>query len=495
MAAKNTRKILWIPVLFLAGLFFFFLPVFLSSAVVLDLIEQELCSRLSITLELGSCSIGWFRGLEVRNLTCRKPELGVELTVPRVSGSRGLLALVAAPKNLGVFTLEQPVVRVGIRSRTQSPVQTTRQESIGEAVPGTWFLPPWDELLVQLRIIDGAIQQAGLLSETPHRFRIKAALEGGTITFSSSVLLAMDKGQVVTVRGRVNLPPAHLGIDTGALVVKASVGARHFALASLLERISGRTGWPLRGDGVLDLDLEYHYSGSGFVLESQAQVKQFALFYRQKNILSGEPLKVRLSLGGTGTRLGKGLVREGRLQLDSRPGRLWFDFENFPVPVSAALQGRYRVFLNMDLERLGAILHQGKWLDPELRFGGSLQLEGAGYFEDSLLVLPRFKMIGEQVVFRGPLDCVEEPHLAVQAGPGGDPDQAVMAVRPLTVATAMEPWFRAGGGHTAVDLTGHTVYLRGLRLQTSAGTISLDEMVFDDWSRFLSGAVQILKQR
>ena len=497
MAAGKTRKIkiLWITGLFTVGLFFIFLPAILSSPVVLDLLRQELRSRLAITLELGSCSFGWFRGLEIRNLTCRSPELGVRVIVPRMTGSRGLLALVAAPKNLGVFTLEQPVFQVETRPWTLSPSRSTGQKASGEAVRETGFLPPWDDLLVQLRIIDGAIQPARQPAEPPDRFRLQAALESGTITFSSSVLLALGDGQVVTVRGRVNLPPAHLGLNGDALVIKASVRARHFVLTPLLEQLSRRTGWPVSGDGFLDLDLEYSYSGSRYRLESQARVKQFSLSCRQENILPRSPLEGRLILDGAGGWPGAGLPLEGRLQLESWPGRFWLDLEDFSAFAPMGMDGRCRLGLTMDLERLATILHQGQWLDPEVRLGGRLQMQGTGYLEDGLLVLPQLQLSVEQLVFRDPLDSVEEPRLVVQGGPEVGPGPVVLAVGPLTVAAAMEPWFRAGAGHTAVDLTGHTVYLRGLRVQTSAGTITLDELVFDDWSRFLPGAVQILKEQ
>lgn len=495
MIAGRTSKILWITGLFTVGLFFIFLPALLSSPVVLDLVCKELRSRLAITLELGSCSFGWFRGLEIRNLTCQSPELGIRVIVPRMTGSRGLLALVAAPKNLGVFTLEQPVFQVEARPLTLSPARSTRQDASGEAVPETGFLPSWDDLLVQLRIIDGAIQAAGQPSAPPDRFRLQAALENGTITFFSSVLLALGEGQVVTVRGRVNLPPSHLGPNTDALVIKAGVRARHFALAPLLEQLSRRTGWPVSVDGVLDLDLEYSYSGSRYRLESQARVKQFSLSRRQENILLGSSLEGRLILGGAGGWPETGLHLEGRLQVESWPGRLWLDLADFSVFGPGAMEGRCRLGLTMDLERLASILHQGQWLDPEVCLGGRLQLEGTGYLEDALLVLPRLQLSVEQLVFRDPLDSVEQPRLVLQGGPEVGPGPVVMAVGPLTVAAAMEPWFRAGGGYTAVDLTGHTVYLRGLRGQTSAGTIILDELVFDDWSRFLSGVVQILKEQ
>ncbi len=497
MAGKSRKtKILWITGLFAVGLFFIFLPAILSSSVVLDLVRQELRSRLAITLELGSCSFGWFRGLEIRNLTYQSPELGVRVVVPRLTGSRGLLALVAVPKNLGVFTLEQPVFQVETRPLVLPlAANASEEEASGDTVPKTGFLPPWDDLLVQLRIIDGAIQAASQPSAPPDRFRLRAALENGSITFSSSVLLALGEGQVVTVRGQVNLPPSHLGLNTDALVIKASVRARHFALAPLLEQVSRRTGWPVSGDGFLDLDLEYSYAGSRYQLESRTRIKQFSLSCRQGKILPGNPLDGHLILSGAGGWPVAGLPMEGQLQLEFWPGRLWLDLDDFSIFGAGAMEGRCRLGLTMDLERLASILHQGQWLDPEVRFGGRLQLMGTGYFEDALLVLPRLQLSVEQLTFQDPLDSVEDPRLVVQGGPEKDPAAEIMAIGPLTVAAAMEPWFRTGGDHTAVDLRAHTVYLRGLRVQTSAETIILDELVFDDWSRFLPGAVQILKEQ
>ena len=86
------------------------LPVILSSGGVQDLLVSRVNTQIPGTLAVGGCSIGWQQGLQCNRLVYDNRKHGVHVSIPRLSSSQGLLALIVTPMNLGTVTVDDPVL-------------------------------------------------------------------------------------------------------------------------------------------------------------------------------------------------------------------------------------------------------------------------------------------------------------------------------------------------------------------------------------------------
>ncbi len=193
------------------------LPVILSSGGVQDLFVSRVNNRISGALSVGGCSIGWQQGLQCNRLVYDNITHGVHVSIPRLSSSQGLLALIVTPLNLGTVSVDEPVLVFSGSSPAvkQSPVTAksstppvSSPAATEKSSPAKESAPFWDRMIVNLLVNKGIVKLA--LGKEPAEifFRngsLDAALASGSVHFTLD--LGSDDGEgTVTASGFINLP-------------------------------------------------------------------------------------------------------------------------------------------------------------------------------------------------------------------------------------------------------------------------------------------------
>jgi len=195
------------------------LPVFLSSGWIQNLLLERANSRLPGTLSIGHCRIGWQQGLQCSRLSYVDTKQGIQLDIPSLRNSQGLLALLVAPANLGTIRVDGAVLvlpglssagrerSVAAGGQNTPPVHPRpgREKSVASSAGTT---PLWDR--VNLRLLVGGTTVKLGHGQGPAETLIRdgllnAHLATGSVHFKLD-LQAGDGAGTATASGFVNLP-------------------------------------------------------------------------------------------------------------------------------------------------------------------------------------------------------------------------------------------------------------------------------------------------
>ncbi|NOQ47206.1 MAG: hypothetical protein GQ559_11155 [Desulfobulbaceae bacterium] len=249
------------------------IPTLLSSGFVMGQALKKINKQISATLNIDTCSIGWRMGLTCNNVQYIDPEQGIDFSISRLTGSQGLLALIAVPKNLGTVDIYQPVLEVAAdRSKpspsspdsrdTSAPGSTTgkkREKDVPPEEKGT--KPFWENFVVQLQVHEGTVQTVAM-EETPRvavrNIDLNADLSGGTINFDLGMKDEQGRG-LFAATGFANLPVRQQAI-LDALVTKIDLKIVDFQIESLLTTAAAFGDFPV-GGGSLSTDLQIGITG------------------------------------------------------------------------------------------------------------------------------------------------------------------------------------------------------------------------------------------
>ena len=193
------------------------LPVILSSGGVQNLLVSRVNTQIPAALSVGSCSIGWQQGLQCNRLVYDDTKHGVHVSVPRLSSSQGLLALIIAPMNLGTVSVEEPVlVFPGLPPAVKQSPGTAKNDTppvsspgaIEKPSPGKNSVPFWDRMIVKLLVNKAVVKLA--LSKGPAEILVRngsldASLASGSVHFELDLESADGVG-TATADGFINLP-------------------------------------------------------------------------------------------------------------------------------------------------------------------------------------------------------------------------------------------------------------------------------------------------
>lgn len=98
--------------LVLLGVGAWFAPAVIAHTGVRNRIAQDALADLRGTVEVGGASLGWFSPLELRDVVVKDAQDRTLFTVPKITSSKSLFALLRDRSDLGEFTLEHPAVEI-----------------------------------------------------------------------------------------------------------------------------------------------------------------------------------------------------------------------------------------------------------------------------------------------------------------------------------------------------------------------------------------------
>lgn len=238
----------------------FFLPALLCVPPVLRTAQRLINNQLPGTFEVQSCSLGWWQGLRCRDLKYQDPEEGVQVTAPRLTGDKGLFALLAAPSYLGEITIDQPLLsffpKAAAGEKTAqdagAPAPSDRQTVMAKQ-GGSGQAPWWERLALRLKVNKGLVMLdhgRGPGQELARDIDLNGSLVGGTINYALAFQSGPEQQGQLRAEGFINLPTASQSpLET--LISRTDVEIKGLEIAAFLDLAASRGNFP-RGEGVLD---------------------------------------------------------------------------------------------------------------------------------------------------------------------------------------------------------------------------------------------------
>lgn len=228
-----------------------FAPAVVAKTTLRNIIVRKAAAGLNGTVEVGGASLGWFSPVELRDVVLKDAQGRTVATIPKVTSSKTLFALIRSQTDLGEFTLERPAVDVLFENGTtnleelfkdDSPPQPTRPQVSVRITDGTLGLRDGNHAS-ELRQLDATVVIPATRSEP-----ITAKLTAGT---------TLDAEIVAGDTGRVKFVATGFSLET---------------LAPLLPRLE--PGLSLAGALTADLTATW---GSATTVEGVLGVHNFAL--------------------------------------------------------------------------------------------------------------------------------------------------------------------------------------------------------------------------
>ena len=238
-----------------------FLPGFLSSEVVLLAFLERVNTRSPVTWSVENCDIGWGQGFSCSDVEYADPERGLHIQAQEVSGEQGLLALLAAPQNIGTVHVQHPVI-------TLSPQDPSESFSSPAIVPIEFPDPHvfpgkkrvfWDFFTGTLMVEEGRLVLAVSEKETKTLVGLHSgsfALDAGTVQYDMQ--WRADTG-LMSAKGYVNLPGRRQHL-LDALVVRMKLLVADMPIAPLLS-FAGRYWDVPQGAGLVSGEMTITASG------------------------------------------------------------------------------------------------------------------------------------------------------------------------------------------------------------------------------------------
>ena len=281
LVVKKKGLVILLAVVLLLVVAVMFLPVVLSSSMVLRMALDRVNAASPATISIDSCSIGWKSGLVCRNIRLDDPAAGLKMTIPGLSGSQGLLALLVAPKNLGQIVISRPaIVLTGTRPagkggrkggnrggttagrgekkdhRATAGAAASRQDG------GSAGTPFWEGMRVRL-LVQGGTVTSRLHLQPPQviarDLQLTSGLSDGSIAYSLGLQDGSGKGRLAAT-GFINLPVRQSGF-LDALVSMVNLQINNYDLQGLLATAAGRADALPRGRGDLSGNLTLKTAG------------------------------------------------------------------------------------------------------------------------------------------------------------------------------------------------------------------------------------------
>ena len=226
--------------------FLCFLPTLLCLEPVLGYTLDRINSQLPGSLEVRSCSLGWRQGLRCEDLRYQEQTLGIRVTAPRLTGDKGLLVLLLAPRYLGELDIEQPILTF-----LPKPAGDDKTKAAAGTAPArtSW----WERLTLRFQVHKGLIeldQGHSPKQELARDLDLKGSLAVGTVNYSLAFRSGLQQEGSLRAEGFINLPTARQSLlDT--LVSQTEVTVTGLEIAAFLDLAASRSNAP-NGQGVLD---------------------------------------------------------------------------------------------------------------------------------------------------------------------------------------------------------------------------------------------------
>lgn len=316
------------------AVFLCFLPTLLCLEPVLGYALGRINSQLPGSLEVRSCSLGWRQGLRCEDLRYQEQTLGIRVTAPRLTGDKGLLLLLLAPRYLGELDIEQPLLTF-----LPKPAGDDRTKSAaGTAAPPvrtSW----WERLTLRFQVHQGLVeldQGHSPKQELARDLDLKGSLAAGTVNYTLAFRSGLQQDGHLRAEGFINLPTARQSLlDT--LVSKTEVAITGLEIAAFLDLAASRGNAP-KGKGVLDATCQVVTAGIEN-LEVQGETSLRGMRLSGGFLGQDQPAVDHLLFNFKGSHHGKEGWKLATLQLASDPVRLEANGSYDRAAVSLAAKG------------------------------------------------------------------------------------------------------------------------------------------------------------
>lgn len=248
--------------------FIVLLPPIMSSDFARRLILSRVNEKIPGELIINSWLIGWSQGILCRNIIYRNPDLGIKVTIPKITCSHGLLELAASPKNLGFITVDSPVVEITPRLKSEiksGPLKAALPRSRQENPKGKekeTGLSPWEGMVAELLVKNGQVNASaagGKITGLARYLESHLLLSGGVVTFDLKFGAGDKKGEVAA-QGSLNLP-VRQGTSPETLLASVDVKIADLQLKEILAAAAARGDLPA-GQGILNADFNLKAAGT-----------------------------------------------------------------------------------------------------------------------------------------------------------------------------------------------------------------------------------------
>ncbi len=266
--APRKRFRLLLLALSAVGAILFFLPNLLAWSPVLNIAQDAVNRRVPGAVQVGSCAIGWQKGVRCQGVQYEYPEQGVRLAAASLQSDKGLLALLLAPHYLGEITLDQPAVtvRAGLVQTNEAGLSgvdggSVRRSPEMAAQPDRIIDPWWERTSFRFRVSNGRValvQQSGISREMIRELDLQSTLVEGTVNYTLSFQSGASQGHA-RAEGFVNLPSRSMSMKD-MLVSRTGLDIKGLDIAPFLEFAASRTDLP-SGSGVLDAAIQVDTAG------------------------------------------------------------------------------------------------------------------------------------------------------------------------------------------------------------------------------------------
>jgi hypothetical protein len=280
----------------LAAVFLFvaLAPYLLSTGAVLRLVVGAFDKRLPGALSVDSWLVGWQQGILCQQVDYVDEQRGIRLHVPRLTSTRGLLALVFAPDNLGLLVADSPRLEIN----AAAPASPGGPGKLTDIRPAG-LTPYLNTLVADLEIRDGQATVAladPSLTTGVRNLSLSATFASGVVIFTLAVRALHDKGSA-RITGSLNLPASGQGgMDT--LVADARLAVNGLQLRDLLTVAGKNAVFPM-GEGLFSTELQFKAVGlAGLQASGHAEFEELNL---RGGILGGDTpsfAKMRLDIDG-----------------------------------------------------------------------------------------------------------------------------------------------------------------------------------------------------
>lgn len=332
---KRKKTLLLIGIGATVVIFIALLPTILSSDYVLRALLARINKDPESTLNIGTCTLGWRKGLTCSSIEFSNGRRGLHLLVDRISADRGLLALIAASKNLGTIRIQHPVVTL---SKHQAVSATEPQESdenvassqpeaaTEEAVPPdkaytSKDIPFWDSLGAAIVIEDGRMAVEDRQKHSTvlgGAFSGTSSLANGTIKYELQWRAGEGQGTLQVV-GFVNLPARKQNIlDT--IVANGQFHASDLQISPFMAMVADDSNLPT-GEGVVNGKMNVTIAGRD-KLDMIGNLECTDIRFSGGILGQDQPWMEKVSLHLDGSKSGRNDWRLSEISLDGDLGQV-----------------------------------------------------------------------------------------------------------------------------------------------------------------------------
>jgi hypothetical protein len=259
---KKQRYIIMFSIAAALAAALFSLPMLLSLGPIVQYSLTLFNRKIAGTLQIQSCSLGWQQGVSCQGLTYEYPQQGLHLSAPEIKGDKGLLVLLAAPRYLGEFTVDQPVITLVPPGKGGEEQSVASEQPVASTEAGILGMSWWERMTFRLSVGRGSIvvdTGDGFRRQLAAGVNLEGSLATGIINYVLDFRTGMEQEGSLLARGHINLPPSGEALGE-TLISRSEVAIKGMDIAAFLDVAAARIGLP-QGTGRLDATCSLRTAG------------------------------------------------------------------------------------------------------------------------------------------------------------------------------------------------------------------------------------------